>query len=101
MNLWRDIKGTLQPFWITLGYLFTKPVTIQYPEEKRIPPPRYRARIVLTRNPDGSERCVACQLCSAACPVDCIYIDKVKSPVGKGFRVDGFAIDFWPKCRCS
>ena len=47
-NFWRDIKGTLQPFWITLGYLFKKPVTIQYPEEKRTPPPRYRARLVLT-----------------------------------------------------
>ena len=46
MNIWRDIKGTLQPFWITLGYLFKKPVTIQYPEEKRTPPPRYRARLV-------------------------------------------------------
>jgi len=35
-------------------------------------PPRYRARIVLTRDPDGQERCVACYLCAAACPVDCI-----------------------------
>ena len=38
--------------------------TVRYPEEKRTPPPRYRARIVLTRDPDGGERCVACHLCS-------------------------------------
>ena len=59
-SFWRDIKGTLEPFWVTLGYLFKKPVTIQYPEEKRTPFPRYRARIVLTRDPDGGERSVAC-----------------------------------------
>ena len=73
MNILRDIKGTVQPFWVTLRNMFRKPVTIQYPEEKRQPPPRYRARIILARDPDGGERCVACYLCSAACPVDCIY----------------------------
>ena len=55
MNLWRDIKGTFQPFWVTLRYLFKRPVTISYPEQKRTPPPRYRARMILTRDPDGEE----------------------------------------------
>ncbi len=72
MNLWRNIKGTVLPFWVTLRTMFRRPVTIQYPEQKRVPSARYRARIVLTRDPDGGERCVACYLCSAACPVDCI-----------------------------
>jgi len=72
MNIWRDIKGTFKPFWVTLRNMFRKPATIQYPEQKRTPYSRYRARIVLTRDPDGGERCVACYLCSAACPVDCI-----------------------------
>jgi NADH-quinone oxidoreductase subunit I len=62
MKLWRDIKGTVQPFWVTLRYLFRRPVTIQYPEQKRPPAPRCRARMVLTRDPDGEERCVACYL---------------------------------------
>ena len=82
-NFWRDIRGTLEPFWVTLRYLFTKPVTIQYPEEKRTPFPRYRARIVLTRDPDGGERCVACYLCSAACPVDCISMQAVEGEGGR------------------
>src|SRR4051794_8244652 len=33
--------------------------------------------------------CIGCDKCARACPVDCIYIDKVKNPVGKGFRVTG------------
>ena len=55
MNLLRDLKGTLEPFGVTLRNLFRKPVTIQYPEEKRTPYPRYRARMILTRDPDGNE----------------------------------------------
>ena len=92
-SFWRDIKGTLEPFWVTLGYLFKKPVTIQYPEEKRTPFPRYRARIVLTRDPDGGERCVACYLCSAACPVDCISMQAAERDDGRRYA-SWFRINF-------
>jgi len=96
MNLWRDIKGTLQPFWVTLSYMFKKPVTVQYPEEKREPFPRYRARMVLTRDPDGEERCVACHLCSAACPVDCISMQAAEREDGRRYAA-WFRINF---ARC-
>jgi NADH-quinone oxidoreductase subunit I len=59
---------------ITLRKMFARPVTVQYPEQRPKVPARYRARIVLTRDPSGEERCVACYLCSSACPVDCITI---------------------------
>lgn len=83
MNLWRDIKGTLQPFWVTLSNMLKRPVTIEYPEKKRTPSDRYRARIVLTRDPQGQERCVACYLCSAACPVDCISMQAAEDEKGR------------------
>ena len=93
MNLWRDIKGSVQPFWVTLRNMLRKPVTIQYPEEKRTPYPRYRARIVLTRDPDGGERCVACYLCSAACPVDCISMQAAEATNGRRYAA-WFRINF-------
>jgi NADH-quinone oxidoreductase subunit I len=93
MPLWRDIKGTVQPFWVTLRNMFRTPVTIQYPEQKRVPPPRYRARIILTRDPDGGERCVACYLCSAACPVDCISMQSAEAPDGRRYAT-WFRINF-------
>jgi NADH-quinone oxidoreductase subunit I len=96
MNLWRDLKGTVQPFWVTLRNLLRRPVTIQYPEEKRTPYPRYRARIVLTRDPDGGERCVACYLCSAACPVDCISMQAAEAENGRRYAA-WFRINF---ARC-
>jgi NADH-quinone oxidoreductase subunit I len=96
MNLWNDIKGTVRPFWVTLRYLFRKPVTICYPEQKRTPAPRYRGRLVLTRDPDGEERCVACHLCSAVCPVDCISLQAAEREDGRRYAA-WFRINF---ARC-
>lgn len=70
-------------FATTLRHLFRTPITEQYPEYKRPLPARSRARIILTRDPDGGERCVACYLCSAACPVSCI---SMQSEEGDGDR---------------
>ncbi|MGB1581990.1 MAG: 4Fe-4S binding protein, partial [Nevskiales bacterium] len=62
----------LRTIWAVFLHSFRKRATVQYPEEKPYLPPRYRGRIVLTRDPDGEERCVSCNLCAVACPVDCI-----------------------------
>ena len=93
MHVWRDIRGTLQPFWITLRNMFRRPVTRQYPEEKPQLSPRYRARLILTRDPDGNERCVACHLCSAACPVDCISMQAAEGADGRRYAA-WFRINF-------
>lgn len=47
-----------------------------YPEEPVYLPPVIISRIVLTRDPDGEERCVACNLCAVACPVSCISLQR-------------------------
>jgi NADH-quinone oxidoreductase subunit I len=59
--------------------------TIQYPEEKPYLAPRFRGRIILSRDPDGRERCVACYLCSAACPVDCIALQAAQAEDGRRY----------------
>jgi len=93
MSLRNDIKALLLGFWTTGKHIFRRPVTVQYPEQKRVPSPRYRARIVLTRDPDGGERCVACYLCSAACPVDCISMQAAERPDGRRYA-EWFRINF-------
>ena len=54
--------------------------TIQYPEERRQYSPRFRGIHQLTKRPDGTLKCVACFMCSTACPAECITIEAGAHP---------------------
>lgn len=75
---------------ITFKNYLEKPVTKQYPEQKREIPKRARGRHVLHRYEDGLERCVGCLLCQGTCPAGAIYIEAEENekdaPVSKGER---------------
>jgi len=63
----------------TLKALFEKPVTVQYPEQKRPVRPRYRGRHELKRYDNGLEKCIGCALCAAACPADAIFVEAAEN----------------------
>jgi NADH-quinone oxidoreductase subunit I len=65
--------------WITFKSMFEKPVTFQYPEQKREVRPRYRGRHVLKRYENGLEKCIGCSLCAAACPSDAIFVEAAEN----------------------
>ena len=73
----------LRTIWHVFLHSFQKRVTVQYPEEKPYLAPRYRGRIILSRDPDGGERCVACNLCAVACPVGCIALQATEDEHGR------------------
>lgn len=103
-NIYENVRSILVGMRITLKYCFQRTVTVQYPERKLNFAPRYRGIHEFEAN-----KCIACDLCAKACPVDCIYIDKsgprkidkktgiVESSDPKNGQLLRFAIDY-SKC---
>jgi NADH-quinone oxidoreductase subunit I len=85
-----SILNTLRNVFL---HSFRPRITRQYPEEKPYLTPRYRGRIILSRDPDGGERCVACYLCAVACPVDCISLQATEDSTGRRYP-EFFRINF-------
>ncbi len=83
----------IRTLWRVFLHMFSRRVTVQYPDEKPYLAPRYRGRIILSRDPDGEERCVACYLCAVACPVDCISLQATEDEHGKRYP-EFFRINF-------
>ena len=55
--------------------MFSRKITVQYPEEKTPASPRFRGLHALRRYENGEERCIACKLCEAVCPALAITIE--------------------------
>ncbi|HEV2351871.1 MAG TPA: NADH-quinone oxidoreductase subunit NuoI [Terriglobia bacterium] len=70
-------------FTITLRTMFQRTVTENYPDEPVHFEDRYRGIHVLRRDENGLEKCVACFLCAAACPSNCIYIEAAENTADK------------------
>ncbi len=75
------IKGLI----FTLGRFFSRPITVQYPEEKIPPAPRWRGIQYFEKDELGRTKCVACGLCMAVCPSQCIYIETAEDEEGRRY----------------
>ena len=56
-RVYRTVVSTLQGIGVVIGHAFRSRDTIEYPDEMVYLPPRYRGRIVLTRDPQRSSPC--------------------------------------------
>ncbi|MDR0534885.1 MAG: NADH-quinone oxidoreductase subunit I [Puniceicoccales bacterium] len=57
-------------------------VTLEYPDQRPPIPRGFRGAPTLVRDPDGREKCVACQLCEFVCPPKAIRVTPGAIPAG-------------------
>jgi NADH-quinone oxidoreductase subunit I len=84
MSVLRDIAAVAKGMSVTLRELFQPTVVENYPDGAGLlkgacVQERYRGVHVLQRDENGLEKCVACFLCAAACPANCIYIEAAEN----------------------
>jgi NADH-quinone oxidoreductase subunit I len=64
---------------VTFREMMSPALTEDYPDAPPQFEERFRGKHVLQRDENGLEKCVACFLCAAACPANCIYIEAAEN----------------------
>jgi NADH-quinone oxidoreductase subunit I len=85
---------------LTGRHLFSRKITLQYPEESAPRSVRFRGLHALRRYPNGEERCIACKLCEAVCPALAITIDSAPRDDGSR-RTTKYEIDLFKCIYCG
>jgi len=70
---------------VTFKEMLSPTLTEDYPDGPAKLQARYRGVHVLERDENGLEKCVACFLCAAACPANCIYIEAAENTAAERF----------------
>lgn len=86
---------------LTWKHMWSKKITIQYPEERTPMSPRFRGLHALRRYENGEERCIACKLCEAVCPALAITIEAGPRESDGSRRTTSYEIDLFKCIFCG
>ncbi|HMK30080.1 MAG TPA: NADH-quinone oxidoreductase subunit NuoI [Terriglobales bacterium] len=92
MAIVKDIAAIAKGMGTTFKEMLQPTIVENYPDgpgplKGAVLQERYRGVHVLQRDENGLEKCVACFLCAAACPSNCIYIEAAENTGEK--RISG------------
>lgn len=91
LTFWERIylPTIVQGLMLTFRHIFGRKRTMEYPEARRETIPvvagglrgkNYRGVHRLNKDEEGRVACVACFMCSTACPAECIHIEGAEAP---------------------
>ena len=85
-NIYDGVVTVLKGMWVTIVCMFTKPTTVQYPDESLEIADGYRGIHLY-----DEVTCIACEMCVKACPADCITLEsegKAKKAFVTCYKID-------------
>lgn len=85
-EVYKALKSVILGLKVTGKNMVTPAITVQYPDERLDLPVGYRGIPVLLSDAEGNLKCVSCELCARACPVECIEIQSHREE-GKKIKV--------------
>ncbi len=97
MKFERSGIGIIKGLTVTIKYLFRRPVTVQYPEQRLNPSRRIRGNEFIW----SQERCTGCGTCAKACHIGAIKIITAANPVANKYEVETYRIDTGYCIQCG
>jgi len=85
-EVYKALKSAILGLKVTGKNMVPPAITVQYPDERLDLPVGSRGIPVLLSDAEGNLKCVACELCARACPVECIEIQSHREE-GKKIKV--------------
>ena len=96
------VRAVGRAMGVTLTNLGRTPVTVHYPEVKRVYPDRFRGILALTYDKEtAEENCIGCRLCEFICPPQVIKVEMLKAKernYAKSFTLELYACEFCELC---
>ncbi len=96
-DIWTGIYSTLVGMGVTWSHLFTKKVTMQYPELYNPNTDPARPDFIRNRLFVDMDLCIGCMICQRNCPVNCISIETIKAVKDdpQAVKPNGNKINLW------
>lgn len=92
--------GFLRAMAVTMRNMFRPTLTVQYPDERLVIPPRARWALAPKFDSAGDPKCTACMICERECPDHIIHLT-VSGDAASGKHIDEYRYELGSCMMCG